>query len=74
MNQRLKYSILFILFGTITFLSTKLWDATYGHGITNTLSVVLTFALGVFTFVLFVKIIKPQEPIIKMIADFLSGL
>ncbi len=73
-NQRLKYFLLFLAFGLITYLSTLLWPfPSYGSAL-GTVFVILTIILGVTTILLFVKIFTPKRHLSELFSDFIIGL
>jgi len=74
MNQRLKYFLIFILSGVITYLSTLLWKLpSYGSPL-STIFAVVTIVLGLTTMLLFVKIFTPKRHLLELLPDLIVGL
>ncbi|MDB5180230.1 MAG: hypothetical protein JWN12_862 [Candidatus Saccharibacteria bacterium] len=74
MNQRLKYFLLFLVSGVISYLSTLLWRLpSYGSAL-STVFGILTIILGLTTILLFVKIFTPKRHLLELLSDFIVGL
>lgn len=72
MNLRLKYSLLFISFGIITYVSTKLWPLAPPYpNILNLILLIFTLLLGVVTILFFVKIFVPKAKLIELLLFFM---
>jgi hypothetical protein len=73
MNPRLKYTLLFITFAGLTYISTKLWALpAYGSPMNGVL-VLVSLILGVISLMLFISVVNPKIHPFKSLVDFIIG-
>jgi hypothetical protein len=73
MNPRLKYGIIAIILGCITFVMVKLVKLTTYPGILNLLLTVLILVTGFVTILMIIKVVAPKLRISRILWSILNS-